>query len=280
MNSDMKILNGLELTGYIKERQAKQIRALRQSWLVIPRLAIICCDDNIDIPKYVRLKKNYAKDIKVEVDIYNVDESSLLSVIDDLNIDKNVHGIVLQLPILNSNLADRAISAIAPEKDVDGLKSDSIYTPTIAMAINWILAGYGIELVNKKITILGNDMLIAQPLIDIWSPEKYDIKVVDNDFSNVKNDLLESDVVISATNQSELIKNNMIAKNTILIDASPVSSQATGESDLAEELWARKDIIITSKIGGLGPLVISALFDNMIQSARKIADAKGQQDLN
>ena len=98
----MKSLDGLELTGYIKERQLKQVRALRQSWRVIPRLAIVRTGDNPLTDTYLRLKHTYGDDIAVEVKTYNLSGSKLHEQIKKLNDDEDVHGIIIQLPLLDS----------------------------------------------------------------------------------------------------------------------------------------------------------------------------------
>jgi len=138
----MKILDGAELAGFIKERQLKQVRALRQSWRVLPRLAIVQTTDAPVIDMYVRLKQVYGADILVEVDIYKISQADLLLQIETLNADDFVHGIIIQLPLVDTSQTDTAVNAVASEKDVDGLGKGTSFTPATAMAIDWLLAGY------------------------------------------------------------------------------------------------------------------------------------------
>ena len=106
----MKILNGSELVGYIKERQARQVRALRQSWRVLPRLAIIRTGDNPVIDVYVRLKKIYGEDILIDVDIYSVSDDDLFEQIKKLNNDESIYGIIVQLPLSSPTQTDKGCS--------------------------------------------------------------------------------------------------------------------------------------------------------------------------
>lgn len=186
----MKVLDGLELTGYIKERQLKQVRALRQSWRIIPRIAIICTGENLAVTKQIQLERDYGDDIMIEVDVKNLSESEILQQIDLLNRDKNVYGIILQLT--SDNLAQNKdlINSIIPSKDVDGLGDNAEFRPAVKMATDWLIAGYNVEETDSK----------------------------------------------------------------------------------------KLDEII-SKASGLETLEIAALFDNVITSARKIADKNGQQDI-
>ncbi len=180
----MKILDGSELAGYIKERQLKQVRALRQSWRVIPRLAIIRTGDNPVIDTYIRLKKAYGKDITVEVDVYQPTSVELLNQIKLLNNDENVHGIIIQLPLENTEMTESAVNAVTPEKDVDGLGEKPKFTPATAMAIDWLLAGYNVELSNKKIAIIGKGRLVGAPLAELWQSSGFDVTVYGKQTTN------------------------------------------------------------------------------------------------
>lgn len=275
----MKILNGSELAGYIKERQAKQVRALRQSWRVIPRLAIVRTVDNPVIDTYVRLKGAYGADIAVEVDVYDPSDSELLEQIEKLNHDENVHGIIIQLPLADISQTDTAINAVAPEKDVDGLGDRSLFTPATAMAVNWLLVGYNIELSGKKIAIVGNGRLVGAPLAKLWKSSGFDVSVYDSQTIDLTEDLQVADVVVSATGVSGLIKSNMIHEGAVVVDAGTASDGGNIVGDVAAEVRERSDLTITPAKGGVGPLTISALFDNVINAARKVADQKGQQDI-
>lgn len=275
----MKILDGSELVGYIKERQAKQVRALRQSWRVLPRLAIVRTGDNPVIDVYMRLKKTYGEDILIDVDVYDVTEADLFDQIKKLNNDENVHGIIIQLPLSNPSQTDEAVRLVAAEKDVDGLGNRPSFTPATAMAINWLLAGYNIDLKNKKIAIVGNGRLVGAPLYEIWRKAGFDVSVYDDKTSDLSAAIKTSDVIVTATGVPGLIKNNMIKNGAVIVDAGTASENGKIVGDLAEEVRNRKDLTLTPIKGGVGPLTVAALFDNVIQAARKVADAKGQQDL-
>ncbi len=275
----MKILNGSELVGYIKERQARQVRALRQSWRVLPRLAIIRTGDNPVIDVYVRLKKIYGEDILIDVDIYSVSDDDLFEQIKKLNNDESIYGIIVQLPLSSPTQTDKAVQLIKPEKDVDGLGSDSNFTPATAMAINWLMAGYNIDLKNKKIAIVGNGRLVGAPLYKIWNKAGFNVSVYDDKTIDLGEAIRDSDVIVSATGVPGLIKSDMLKKSAVVIDAGTASENGKIVGDLADDARNRKDLTVTPIKGGVGPLTVAALFDNVIQAARKVADINGQQDL-
>lgn len=275
----MKILDGSELAGYIKERQAKQVRALRQSWRVLPRLAIVRTGDNPVIDVYMRLKKSYGEDILIDVDVYNVTDADLFDQIKKLNNDETVHGIIIQLPLSNPDQTEEAVRLVASEKDVDGLGDNPSFTPATAMAINWLLAGYNVNLQNKKIAIVGNGRLVGAPLYRIWEKAGFDVLVYDDKTNNLAAAIKTADVIVTATGVPGLIKSNMIKNSAVIVDAGTASENGKIVGDLAEEVRTRKDLTITPIKGGVGPLTVAALFDNVIQAARKVADLKGQQDI-
>src|SRR6476469_4661052 len=124
-----KLLNGSELAGYIKERQARQVRALRQAWGVYPRIAVIQSTSSSPvIDAYVRMKGRYGSDILIDTVIETLDEPDMPAAIQRLNVDKTIHGIIVQLPLANPSLTDEVVNLIMPGKDVDGLGKNAVFT--------------------------------------------------------------------------------------------------------------------------------------------------------
>lgn len=275
----MKLLDGSELAGYIKERQAKQVRALRQSWRVIPRLAIIRTGDSSVIDVYVRLKKEYGNDILVEVDIYTPSDGELLAKIEELNQDETVHGIIVQLPLADQSQTEAAIQAVDSDKDVDGLGIQAKFTPATAMAIDWLLAGYGVELLGKNIVIIGKGRLVGAPLAKLWKSAGLNATVYDGQTINLTDSVRPADVIVTATGVPGLITSNMVGLNAVIVDAGTASESGKIVGDISDDVRTRDDITITPSKGGVGPLTVAALFDNVIAAARKVADSQGQQDV-
>jgi methylenetetrahydrofolate dehydrogenase (NADP+)/methenyltetrahydrofolate cyclohydrolase len=127
--SGMKLLNGLELAGFIKERQAKDVRRVKQALGVQPKLAIVYTLEHGPSLTYMGMKQRYGADIGVDVDIHYVEQAKVTGLLADLNADANVHGIIVQLPLADASETDEVVNAIAPEKDVDGLGETAPYTP-------------------------------------------------------------------------------------------------------------------------------------------------------
>lgn len=266
----MRELNGSELAGFIKERQAKQVRALRQAWHINPRLAIVTDVENPVIETYMRLKQRYGADILIDVEIHRVPAGGALGVIQELNNRDDVQGIILQLPISNSDQTEELLESIREDKDVDGLRKRAIFQAATPTAISWLLAGYGIDLKGKKVAIVGRGRLVGAPLEKMWLKSGVDVTVFEkgDDLSQ----LIDYDIIVSATGVPGLIKSQMIKTKTVVVDAGTASENGKIVGDVSEEVRQRNDVIITPKKGGVGPLTVSALFDNVITACLKIAN--------
>ena len=266
----MRELNGSELAGFIKERQAKQVRALRQAWHINPRLAIVTDVENPVIETYMRLKQRYGADILIDVEIHRVSAGGALEVIQELNNRDDVQGIILQLPISNSDQTEELLESIREDKDVDGLRKKAIFQAATPTAISWLLAGYGVDLKGKKVAIVGRGRLVGAPLEKMWLKSGVDVTVFEkgDDLSQ----LINYDIIVSATGVPELIKSQMIKTKAVVVDAGTASENGKIVGDVSEEVRQRNDVIITPKKGGVGPLTVSALFDNVITACLKIAN--------
>ena len=266
----MRELNGSELAGFIKERQAKQVRALRQAWHINPRLAIVTDVENPVIETYMRLKQRYGADILIDVEIHRVPAGGALEVIQELNNRDDVQGIILQLPISNYDQTEELLESIREDKDVDGLRKRAIFQAATPTAISWLLAGYGVDLKDKKVAIVGRGRLVGAPLEKMWLRSDVDVTVFEkgDDLSQ----LINYDIIVSATGVPGLIKSQMVKAKAVVVDAGTASENGKIVGDVSEEVRQRNDVIITPKKGGVGPLTVSALFDNVITACLKIAN--------
>ncbi|MCL2451402.1 bifunctional 5,10-methylenetetrahydrofolate dehydrogenase/5,10-methenyltetrahydrofolate cyclohydrolase [Candidatus Saccharibacteria bacterium] len=270
----MKLLNGRELAGFIKERQARQVRGLIQHDKIKPKLAIIQTSDDPVIDTYVRLKKNYGTDILIDVDIHKIPQTESKKLIAKLNADKSVHGIIVQLPMDNPEETDEIVNAIAPEKDVDGLGERAILDPATPMAIHWLLSGYNVELKGKKIVLVGNGRLVGRPLARMWRNSGLEPEAINSKTRDRSEKLRVADIIVTATGVPGLIKSDDIKPGAVVVDAGTADDHGQIVGDITPDIRERTDITITPKIGGVGPLTVTALMDNTIRAARDSPQAE------
>lgn len=270
-----KILDGSELVGYIKERQAHQVRALRQAFRVAPHLVIVKSKTASPvIDTYVRMKIRYGEDILIETTVLTLDEAEMIERIKGLNEDEDVHGIIVQLPLDDTSNTDEILETIAPQKDVDGLGPRALFDSATAKAINWLLAGYAIDLKEKKIVLVGNGRLVGAPLARMWRESGYDVEVVTKNTENIAGILRQSNLIVTATGVPHLITSEMVAIGSVVVDAGTASEEGRIVGDIDETLRSRDDLTITPEKGGVGPLTVAGLFDNVITAAQTVANAK------
>lgn len=266
-----KELNGRELALYVKERQAKAVRGLRQQWNVQPKLAIIRTNPDKVVDSYMRIKQQYGEDILVDVEVFDIKQESALETITWLNDDPKTHGIIVQIPLPVVSETDKVLNTVNPKKDVDGLAEFSQYDAPTPIAISWLLAGHNIELLGKNIVIVGHGRLVGRPLEKMWQKSGYKITIVDKKTENLNELTKGADILVTATGVPGLIAANMVKDNAIIVDAGVATDNNGLVGDVAQDVRDLPNIIITPEKGGVGPLTVAALFENVITAARKTA---------
>ncbi|MGB4967845.1 MAG: bifunctional 5,10-methylenetetrahydrofolate dehydrogenase/5,10-methenyltetrahydrofolate cyclohydrolase [Candidatus Saccharimonadales bacterium] len=268
IGSEMKLLNGLEMAGFIQERQARAVRGLLQAEGIQPKLAIVATSHHPAIEVYMRMKKRYGADILVEVDIHRVEQPGVTQLIERLNADPSVHGIIVQLPLADPSETDEVCDSVAAAKDVDALGARAIYDPATPMAILWLLAGYNVDLRGKQIVLVGRGKLVGAPLERLLKTGDAFVEVVDRTTADIATVLQKADIIITATGQPGLVTSEMIKPGAVVVDAGVAGEQGKTVGDLASDVYERLDLTITPQKGGVGPLTICALFENVIRAAR------------
>ena len=255
----MKESNGRELAGYVKERQARQVKALR-SRKKRAKLAIFYDNDSPVIAKYMSLKQRYGEDIGVAVDVMKITPENAETELKRAAEDEAVTGIIVQLPLAECDM--KILDLIPLKKDVDGLRGES--DTATAMAIHWLLTGYGVELTEKKLAIVGHGKLVGAPLERMWRESGYDVTVFDR--GSDLNLLSDYDVVVTATGVPGLIKTTMLKYGAVVVDAGTASEGGVIKGDLDDAARERDDLTLTPKIGGVGPLTVAMLFERVLQA--------------
>lgn len=267
----IKSLNGSELAGFIKQRHASQVKGLR-SRKIYPKLAIVQLKDDPVINTYVRLKKQYGADIGIDVDIHKPKEADTPKLLDMLSNSADTHGIIVQLPLPSPERTDEIVNLVAPSKDVDALGEKSRFEPATPMAILWLLAGYNINLTGKKVLIIGRGKLVGAPLEKILKDSGITVSVATKESADLNRFVGEADVIISAANEAEILTSDMLEPGTVVVDAGVAGEDGKTTGNVAPDVYERADLTITPQKGGVGPLTVCALFENVIRAAGSAKD--------
>jgi methylenetetrahydrofolate dehydrogenase (NADP+)/methenyltetrahydrofolate cyclohydrolase len=229
---------------------------------VKPRLAIIRSEDNLAGDRYLKMKRQYGEDIGAIVDLYVENSQTILERIHSLNADPEVTGVIIQLPLTDQAITDRALASVALEKDVDGLAPASTFEPATPKSALWLLAAYNVD-IKGRVVVVGQGRLVGKPLADQLEASGHEVVRCDINTRDLASETRQADIIFTATGQKHLIKPDMVKHGAVLVDA----GAPLPEFDPA--LYERDDLTITPNPGGVGPMTVSSLFDNLIIAASK-----------
>lgn len=253
----MKRLDGREVAGFIQERHSGQVRGLH----LAPRLAIVRQGATPSTDLYLRVKRQYGEEIGAEVDLYTEAPETIMDRIAALNADPATTGIIIQLPFAGApELEERATAAVALEKDVDGLAPNSPYEVATVKGIFWLLAAYNIDL-KGRVAVVGQGRLVGRPFAGQAEASGAEVLRADITTPDLAAVTREAGIIVTATGRPGLITSSMVKNDAIVVDA------GAPKSDLAPELLDRPDLIITPNPGGVGPMTVAALYDNLLIAA-------------
>lgn len=232
-------------------------------------LAIVLVGEDPASLTYIKVKEKIARRLKINYRIFHlpaiVSQKGVEKVLDDLAENKNISGIIVQLPLPVKFNTEAILKKIPPEKDIDGF-SGSFPAPT-AQAILEMLNFYHVSLVNKQIAILGYGQLVGRPLEKMFIRRGLKPKICVRKTKKIKTILLEADIIIAAAGSPGLIKPGMVNRQAIIIDAGTSEDKGGGlVGDLDPKTYSK--IRAYSPVpGGVGPVTVACLIRNLIKAA-------------
>jgi methylenetetrahydrofolate dehydrogenase (NADP+)/methenyltetrahydrofolate cyclohydrolase len=237
---------------------------------IYPKLASIIIGNDPVSTLYVSLKKKAAQRIRAELDVYFLKENSkpeeIITLIGTLNNDKNVHGIMVQLPLpeVISNAKLQIINSIKPEKDVDGLRDESPFLHSTAKAIIEIITEAKKDTPLKetpcKVVVVGATGMVGKPLVKQLRSEGYEVIECNTRTLDLKNETLQADILVSVAGVPNIIKGDMVKDGVVVIDV------GSPKGDVEFERVSKRASFITPVPGGVGPVTISCLLENLISA--------------
>lgn len=271
-----KILDGKALSKKIKEELKLYSKRCLENNKRPPSLAVILVGEDEASKIYVSNKQKACQEVGflsyLKLLEANTKEEELLELIYELNENKEIDGILVQLPLPYHINLENVISAIKPTKDVDGFNylnlgkllsnSNSGFIPCTPMGIKLLLNYYNVSLKGKNITVVGAGFIVGKPLSVLLINEEATVSVCNKFTKDIKDFTLKADIVISATGVPHLIKKDMIKENAIVIDVgiSRKDGKIVGDVDF-EDVY-EKASLITPVPGGVGPMTIASLLLN------------------
>jgi len=274
------IIDGKKLAQEIRVNLKIKCEELKEKG-INPRLAVIMVGDDKASQVYVRNKSKACDETGVEFEEHllpaDIEQKVLIDLIEKLNQDNKVHGILLQSPIPRHLDINEAFGAIAPEKDVDGfnpvnvgklcLNQDTFVSCT-PYGVMKMFEAYDIDLTGKNVTIIGRSNIVGKPLIQCCLNKNATVTVCHSKTKDLKQHTQNADVVIAAIGKSKFITADMIKQDAIVIDVGinrGEDGKLTGDVDF--ENVQNKASYITPVPGGVGPMTIAMLMNNVFKAS-------------
>lgn len=264
-----KIINGTEIAEFIKFELHQKI----QKEKIDKNLAAVLIGNNKNSITYLNLKKKFANFINVGFCEYIIDENeeenNIIDAINFLNNDDGINGIIIQLPIPKKFNEEKIIELIDRKKDVDGFLENTKFSPVLGKVIFKILQEYDDDIGKKKeITIICNSDVFSNK-IDAHLKTKLNANINKfifdpNKIEEIKNASKKSDIIISAVGKKHFITKDFVKEGSIIIDIgiTKENNKVYGDADMLDIIDKVK--YITPSVGGVGPLTVAMLFDNLI----------------
>lgn len=276
------IIDGKELAKKIRANLKIECEELKKEGIK-SKLAVIMVGDDPASKVYVKNKSRACEDVGIEYEEYLLEsdttQNKLIELIKKLNEDKNINGILLQSPIPSNLDINEAFKTIIPEKDVDGfnpvnvgklvLNQDTFVSCT-PYGIMKIFEEYNIDLNGKNVVILGRSNIVGKPLIHCCLNKNATVTTCHSKTQNIKEITLKADILISAIGKAHFITKDMVKENAIIIDVGInrlENGKITGDVDF-EEVKAKASYI-TPVPGGVGPMTIAMLMNNVIKATKR-----------
>ena len=276
------IIDGKKLAQEIRENLKIECEELKEKGIT-PKLAVIMVGEDKASQVYVKNKSKACNEIGIEYEEYllgaNTKQKELIKLIQKLNKDETVNGILLQSPIPQSLDINEAFRTIAPEKDVDGFNpinvgrlslNQNTFVSCTPYGIMKMFEKYNINLEGKDVVIIGRSNIVGKPLIQCCLNKNATVTVCHSKTKDLKMHTKNADVVISAIGKAKYITEDMIKENAIVIDVGinrGEDGKITGDVDF--ENISKKASYITPVPGGVGPMTIAMLMNNIIKACKQ-----------
>nr|WP_306437281.1 tetrahydrofolate dehydrogenase/cyclohydrolase catalytic domain-containing protein [Companilactobacillus huachuanensis] len=276
----MKLLEGKKVAAALDDTMAQRVADLKKKG-VTPGLAVILVGDNSASSVYVRNKKRRAEKLGINFQLIHFEESvsekELLEKIDELNHDQTVDGFIVQLPVPDHIDEDKVIEAIDPRKDVDGFTPISVGNlwigtpltkPATASGILMMLDHYDVDLDGKNVVIVGRSNIVGKPTAALMLDRNATVTITHSHTKNLKEITSKADVLVVAIGKAKFITQDYVKDQAIVIDVG-MDRDEFGKlcGDVDFEDVKNKAAMMTPVPGGVGPMTITALVDQVIELA-------------
>lgn len=271
-----QIINGKEIAAQIRLELKDRVAVLASQGRT-PGLAVVLVGDNPASAVYVRQKKKACQEIGIYSEEHklpaSITQDELLALVDKLNQDPNIHGILVQLPLPEGLDEDEVINRIDPKKDVDGFHPINVgrmsigldaFVPCTPAGVLELVKRTGISIAGKKVVVLGRSNIVGKPAAMLFLQENATVTICHSRTADVQAECRAADILIAAVGRPKLVKRDWVKPGAVVIDVgiNRVDGKIVGDVDFDEVI----DVAgaITPVPGGVGPMTIAMLMKNTV----------------
>ncbi|MGE5503757.1 MAG: bifunctional methylenetetrahydrofolate dehydrogenase/methenyltetrahydrofolate cyclohydrolase FolD [Actinomycetota bacterium] len=290
--SEAKIIDGTAFSAHLRDRIAERVALMRERHHVTPGLAVVLVGEDPASQVYVRTKHKRAVEVGMNSFEHKLPaettESELLTLIEGLNDDPAVHGILVQLPLPKHVDSQKVIDAISPEKDVDGFHPVNVgrlasggqaMVPCTPLGSLMLLKDTLGDLTGLKAIVVGRSNIVGKPMAQLLLRENCTVTVAHSKTRNLPEECRQADIVVAAVGIPEMVRGDWIKPGATVIDVgiNRVDGKLVGDVAFAEA--AKVAGAITPVPGGVGPMTIAVLLRNTAVACGRLHHLHEAEDL-
>ena len=276
------IIDGKKIAETLRHKLKKEIIEIKSSFKSVPGLTVILIGEDPASKIYVRNKEKFSKEIGINSEVIkypeNIKEKEVLSKIIELNKNKKVSGILVQLPLPKHINKQKVIETILPEKDVDGFHPINVgnlssgydsKVPCTPLGCFLLLKEVEKNLSGKHAVVIGRSNLNGKPMAQLLLKENCTVTITHSKTKDLKSQCNKADIIIAAVGKPKLVKGDWVKKNAIVIDVgiNKTSDGIVGDVDFNEV--SKVASAITPVPGGVGPMTIACLLRNTVECFKR-----------
>tara|TARA_Y100000590_G_scaffold137639_1_gene157642 strand:- start:345 stop:1190 length:846 start_codon:yes stop_codon:yes gene_type:complete len=276
------IIDGKKTAAELREELKKKIEELKSTYNTVPGLTVILVGEDPPSKIYVKNKEKFAKEVGMNSEVIRypdkVEEKVVINKIKELNDDKKISGILVQLPLPKHIDKRKIIETILPGKDVDGFHPMNVGNLSSGYDSNIPCTPLGCYLLLKKVeknlngkhaVVIGRSNLNGKPMAQLLLKENCTVTITHSKTKNLKAECSRADIIIAAVGRPKLVKADWVKKDAIVIDVgiNKTDSGLVGDVDFDEVSKVAK--AITPVPGGVGPMTIACLLNNTVECFKK-----------
>ena len=276
------IIDGKTIAENIKENVRKEVAALQRSG-VNPSLSVIVVGNDPASEVYVRNKARASEKVGIISNTYKLPENAstkdVVELVEALNADEKVHGILVQLPLPDGIDEEKVISSVSPEKDVDGfsvfssgnlyLNKKSGFLPCTAAGIIDLIKSTGVDICGKNAVVIGRSDIVGKPVAMLLLRENATVTICHSKTKNISDFTKNADILVAAVGRKHFVTADMVKEGAIVIDVgiNRVDGKLYGDVDF--DNVSEKASFITPVPGGVGPMTIAKLLENTVLAVKE-----------